>query len=64
MVDEQQRTLSEQRRELERQLRELEARQGVVVGDEYPITSEDRARQVDRLKEIIARIDEAQANSP
>jgi hypothetical protein len=64
LSDDRPRTLSEQRADLERQLRDLEAGNGIFVADQYPITPEAKAQQIDRLKAIIREIAEAQKNAP
>jgi hypothetical protein len=58
---EQPKTLSEWRADYIRMLRDIEAEKGgtITISDEYPATVEDRARQIDGLKNVIARIDEA-----
>jgi hypothetical protein len=56
----QQRTLPEMRAELQRLLLDLETGRSIVIGNQLPLTSEDRARQIGRLKEVIGQVDEAQ----
>jgi hypothetical protein len=62
MSAEQPKTLSEQRADYVRQLHDLETRKNgtiTISSDEHPPTAEDRVRQIERMKNAIAQIDEA-----
>jgi predicted transcriptional regulator len=63
MATDQLETLPERRVRLERLLRDLEAGGGVVPSNEYPMEADASARQIDRIKQEIAEIDEALADA-
>ena len=62
MSAEQPKTLSERRADYVRQLHDLETRKNgtiTISSDEHPPTAEDRVRQIERMKNAIAQMDEA-----